>query len=288
MTDAPQEFAFPVEAGMILQFAQAIGDLNPVYRDRPWAQRQGFDDVLAPPTFLIVADVFDPHFTRRPAIGAEGVVAREAPHEAWLHVGQQFAYERSIVAGEVLTVQRLPAREWTKRGRRGGALKFVGCATDYVDSDGRLVASATWTDVRPEQGHRDLSMADQSAPGADDAAPCAPTGRVVARDLTRTQIVMYVGVAGDFHPLHHDDVYARALGYPGVFAPGMLTMALTARAVTDELGDGALRHLDGRFTGQVWPGTTLRVHLEPARSGALAITTVDERGRAVFTGEART
>jgi acyl dehydratase len=288
VTDTPHEFAFPVEAGMILQFARAIGDPNPVYRDRVWARGQGFGDVIAPPTFLIVADVFDPHYSRRPAMGAEGIVEPKTLHEAWLHVGQHFAYERPVVAGEVLTVRKLPAREWVKRGRRAGALQFVEYGTEYTDSLGRRVASATWTDVQPERGHREVSVASRAEPGPDGATPCDQSGRVVARDLTRTQIVMYVGVAGDFHPLHHDDVYARALGYPGVFAPGMLTMALTARALTDELGDGALRHLDGRFTRQVWPGTTLRVHLEPARSGALAITTVDERGRAVFTGEART
>ena len=288
MTDTPYEFAFPVEAGMILQFAQAIGDPNPVYRDRAWAQSQGFGDVIAPPTFLVVADVFDPHYSRWPAIGAEGMGAPEELHEAWLHVGQHFAYERPIVAGEVLTVRKLPAREWTKRGRRGGALQFVEYATDYVDSVGRAVAHATWTDVRPERGHREISVEGRSTPGSDRATPCDPSGRVVVRDLTRTQIVMYVGAAGDFHPLHHDDEYARTLGYPSVFAPGMLTMALTARALTDELGDGILRQLDGRFTGQVWPGTTLRVHLEPARDDVVAFATVDERGRAVFTGEVRT
>jgi acyl dehydratase len=55
-------------------------------------------------------------------------------------------------------------------------------------------------------------------------------------------------------------VYAREIaGYPGVFAHGMLTMGMTARALTDLLGDGRLLRFGVRFTAQVWPGDTLTV-----------------------------
>ena len=83
---------------------------------------------------------------------------------------------------------------------------------------------------------------------------------VVVDDLKRTQIVQYAGASGDFNPLHTDEVYAREIaGYPGVFAHGMLTMGMTARALTDLLGDGRLLRFGVRFTAQVWPGDTLTV-----------------------------
>ena len=83
---------------------------------------------------------------------------------------------------------------------------------------------------------------------------------VVVDDLKRTQIVQYAGASGDFNPLHTDEVYAREIaGYPGVFAHGMLTMGMTARALTDPLGDGRLLRFGVRFTAQVWPGDTLTV-----------------------------
>ncbi|HLY33607.1 MAG TPA: MaoC/PaaZ C-terminal domain-containing protein [Jatrophihabitantaceae bacterium] len=83
---------------------------------------------------------------------------------------------------------------------------------------------------------------------------------VVVDDLKRTQIVQYAGASGDFNPLHSDEVYAREIaGYPGVFAHGMLTMGMTARALTDLLGDGRLLRFGVRFTAQVWPGDTLTV-----------------------------
>ena len=80
---------------------------------------------------------------------------------------------------------------------------------------------------------------------------------VVVEDLTRTQIVQYAGASGDFNPIHHDEPFARGAGYPTVFAHGMLTMGLTAKLLTDWLGDGVLRSYGVRFVRQVWPGDTL-------------------------------
>jgi acyl dehydratase len=81
---------------------------------------------------------------------------------------------------------------------------------------------------------------------------------VVVEDLKRTRIVQYAGASGDFNPLHTDEVYAgRAAGYPGVFAHGMLTMALAGRVVTDWVGVEALTAFGARFKAQVWPGDTL-------------------------------
>ena len=81
--------------------------------------------------------------------------------------------------------------------------------------------------------------------------------QVVVEDVTRTQIVMYAGASGDFNPLHHDEVFAQAAGYPSVFAHGMLTMGLTGRLLTDTVGADKLLSYGGRFTSQVWPGDTL-------------------------------
>jgi acyl dehydratase len=60
---------------------------------------------------------------------------------------------------------------------------------------------------------------------------------VLVENLTRTQIVQYAGAAGDFNPIHHDEVFAtKAAGYPSVFAHGMLTMGLTGRADCSPIG----------------------------------------------------
>ena len=77
-------------------------------------------------------------------------------------------------------------------------------------------------------------------------------------DLSRTQIVMYAGASGDYNPLHTDEKFTREVaGYPSVFAHGMLTMGMTGRMLTNDVGDGRLTKYGVRFTNQVWPGDTL-------------------------------
>ena len=117
----------------------------------------------------------------------------------------------------------------------------------------------------------------------------------VVEDLTRTQLVMYAGASGDYNPLHTDEVFAtKAAGFPGVFAHGMLTMALTGKALTDWVGDGRLRTFGVQFRGQVWPGdsltTTMTVRALRDADGEslvdLDVATRNQNGDIVLTGTA--
>lgn len=84
-------------------------------------------------------------------------------------------------------------------------------------------------------------------------------------NLTRTMFVRYAGASGDFNPLHHDDTFAEAIGYPSVFAPGMFNAGLLAHYLTDWLGTGSLRSYDVRLKEQAWPGDTLRIRARVVR-----------------------
>jgi acyl dehydratase len=117
----------------------------------------------------------------------------------------------------------------------------------------------------------------------------------VVENLSRTQIVMYAGVSGDYNPLHTDDLYTReAAGYPSVFAHGMLTMGLTGKALTNYVGDGRLTKFGVRFTNQVWPGDTLDTTITVAglrQEGSqdiadLTVSTVNQDGKEVVSGSA--
>ena len=59
--------------------------------------------------------------------------------------------------------------------------------------------------------------------------------------ITRTDIVRYQGASGDFIPLHHDEPYAQAAGYPSVFSVGMFTAGLLAGFAVDWLGPENIR-----------------------------------------------
>jgi acyl dehydratase len=62
----------------------------------------------------------------------------------------------------------------------------------------------------------------------------------------------------DGNPMHTDEEYAQDLGYPTVFAQGMLIMAFAAKYVTDLFGVGSIRRIWSKFAKQTWPGETLR------------------------------
>jgi acyl dehydratase len=114
---------------------------------------------------------------------------------------------------------------------------------------------------------------------------------VLVENLTRTRIVQYAGASGDYNPLHTDGRYAREIaGYPGVFAHGMLTMGMSARAVTDWVGEEQLTRLGVRFTAQVWPGDTLTavVTVTAVENGEaqLEIKTTNQDGAIVLSGSA--
>jgi acyl dehydratase len=115
---------------------------------------------------------------------------------------------------------------------------------------------------------------------------------VLVDGLTRTRIVQYAGASGDFNPLHTDETYAKEVAKsPGVFAHGMLTMGMAARAVTDWIGEEQLTGIGVRFTSQVWPGDTLTAtvtvtDLSDDGQARFELTTINQDGVVVLAGTA--
>jgi len=113
---------------------------------------------------------------------------------------------------------------------------------------------------------------------------------VVAENLDRTRFVMYAAASGDFHPVHHDDTVAVGMGFPHVFAHGMLTMGVTGRFLEEVVGRGTLLSYGARLIAQVWPGDTLTATLtvESVDDGVatLRVRTVNQDGVDVLEGTA--
>ena len=86
--------------------------------------------------------------------------------------------------------------------------------------------------------------------------------------LTRTDIVRFAGAGGDFNPLHHDEDYARAAGFPTVFAMGQFQAGLLSRLAAEWFGIENVRRYRVRFKAKVWPGDVLLLRgREVARDG---------------------
>jgi acyl dehydratase len=75
--------------------------------------------------------------------------------------------------------------------------------------------------------------------------------------LTRTDFVRYQGASGDFNPIHHDEEFAKASGFPTVFSVGMLQAGILGAYCTEWLGADNVRRFSVQFREQVWPGDHL-------------------------------
>jgi acyl dehydratase len=107
-----------------------------------------------------------------------------------------------------------------------------------------------------------------------------PLSKVVSRE----EVKAYADASGDQNPLHQDDAFARSVGFPGIIAHGMFSMAHLTKAITDWAGDpGALKRIKVQFRAVVFMGETLvaggRVEAleEPTRTARLSVWAEIER-----------
>jgi acyl dehydratase len=136
-------YEFLVERGKIKEFADAIGDSNPIYRDPEYAAASPVGGILAPPTitrsFL---------YETRDSVEALNV-------KDWsyiVHGEQEFEYLAPILAGDVLTAQDTIVSIVEKESRRAGKLQIAVIETVFHNQRGEKVQIARRTLV--ETGKR--------------------------------------------------------------------------------------------------------------------------------------
>jgi acyl dehydratase len=91
----PPSAPYEVSRVKIREFAAAIGDANPIYRDKEAAQAAGYRDVIAPPTFPIVFSLQS---------GGDALVDPDLGLNLAMvvHGEQRFEYVRPVYAGDQL------------------------------------------------------------------------------------------------------------------------------------------------------------------------------------------
>ena len=112
--------------------------------------------------------------------------------------------------------------------------------------------------------------------------------------VTRHRLALYCGASGDHNPIHVDIDFARAAGFPDVFAHGMLVMGYLGQALTDAVPPTRLRAFSTRFVAITQVGATLtcegtvtELFSEAGEARArLALSTRDERGEVKLEGSA--
>lgn len=131
-------FVFQVDQRHIRQFAEAIGDTNPLYTDEQYAKTTVHGGIIAPPSFPIAIS---------PDNGEELDLGLD--YGRMLHGEQQFIYTRSIRPADILSCQ-LKVTDVYEREGKNGKMEFLVLDTEITDEAGNhVVTSRTNIIYRP-------------------------------------------------------------------------------------------------------------------------------------------
>ncbi|HZB29465.1 MAG TPA: MaoC family dehydratase N-terminal domain-containing protein [Streptosporangiaceae bacterium] len=126
----PPTDPYEVSRVKIREFADAIGDSNPVYRDRAAAQASGHPDVVAPPTFPVIFALGDTgSVLTSPELGINFAMV--------VHGEQRFVYERPLYAGDVVVCESTITEI-----RAAGRNELLTIETEVKTVDGAHICTA--------------------------------------------------------------------------------------------------------------------------------------------------
>jgi acyl dehydratase len=136
----PPSEPYEVSRVKIAEFAQAIGDLSPLCRDRQAAQAAGYPDVIAPPTFAIVISMASSgHAMADEDLGLD--------YSMVVHGEQRFEHTRPLHAGDVVVAQTTITDITPRR-----AMTMLTTRTDITTTGGEHVCTALSTLVERAAG----------------------------------------------------------------------------------------------------------------------------------------
>ncbi|MFI9451002.1 MaoC family dehydratase N-terminal domain-containing protein [Amycolatopsis sp. NPDC052450] len=125
----PPTSTYEVSREKIREFADALGDTNPLYRDTEAAKAAGHPDVIAPPTFLTIINLASINaIVSDPELGLD--------YSRMVHGDQRFTYTRPVHAGDVLSLTTYIDNIMTRAGN-----DFINLRAEISGADGDPIAT---------------------------------------------------------------------------------------------------------------------------------------------------
>jgi acyl dehydratase len=128
-----QEVIFPVERDRVVQFADAIGEDNSIFRSPEEARAVGYPEQIAPPTFVTVMQIMTSgQVVLDPELGLNYALV--------VHGEQEYEWERPVRVGETLRATPRIADIYAR-----GPNEFLVIEAEIVDEAGNRVAISRTT-----------------------------------------------------------------------------------------------------------------------------------------------
>jgi len=240
-----------------MNYAAATGDRNPCYFDD---EREG--GVLAPPMFAVA--VTWPISERI----WDYIEAEDFPKEILMtqvHYTEHLSFHRPIRPDENLTVKGKIAAILP---HKAGAL--VVLRYDALDGKGNPVFTEHIGGMMRGVRCTDAGAGLNELPKNPEVKPSGQTLWETVLPIDPLAPFVYDGCANIHFPIHTSVKFAHAVGLPDIILQGTATLAYAIRELTNHEAEGDptfLKSLHCRFTGMVFPGSTIRLQITGKEKG---------------------
>ncbi len=124
----------------IRHFAWGVGDNNPLWLDKEYAEASPFGSIAAPPCILYAVD--------------GTVVAPKLPGVQWIYAGTSWTWFEPILLDDVFTVDAKLVKQEIKSGRRFPKWVLQTGELQYVNQHGRIAGTALGRCARTPRGDK--------------------------------------------------------------------------------------------------------------------------------------
>lgn len=132
-----------VERGAVKKFAEAIGDLHPIYVDEETGLKSRFQNNIAPPTFPVVFDYGK-------------IAGLDLPKKGLIHGEQAFHYERPLLVGEIILGYSV-VKDYFERKGALGKMGYLRIENYGEDTSEKIVFSSYSTIIITEAARKVLN-----------------------------------------------------------------------------------------------------------------------------------
>lgn len=264
---------FDVSAERIAAYAAATNSDLDVYRDGG-----SLGEIMAPPMFGVVP-------SREALALAITDNALKADLARLLHAEQVMEFLCPIRVGDRLLSE---AEIIFFDDKRSG--EFFDVEARCRRENGEMVYRARFSlFIRAEERKPQADLLPPLGRAGDDPEKISNSQKPdwsVAAEVALDQAQRYAEASGDNNPIHINEDFAKAVGFPGCILHGLCTMAMAQHAIIDQACDAdprRLKSMRGRFSRPVMLGDTLQTQARIfADSNKLAYEVLNQDNKAVI------
>ncbi|MFC1900580.1 MaoC family dehydratase N-terminal domain-containing protein [Chloroflexota bacterium] len=141
---------FEVEKESIRRFADAVGDMNPLYRDAEYAGKSRYDSIITPPGFISSVWYWggSSETTGKELPGMFGLIQSlaDAGYKSTIDSAIDYEFLEPIYAGDVIRSESV-IKDMKERKSEDGGVVFLITDTTYTKENGNIAAKVRWTTI---------------------------------------------------------------------------------------------------------------------------------------------